>query len=44
VAFGLGAALEWFPVPDVSVSARAALRAAGADLRAEGVIGFAAYF
>ncbi|HET8542858.1 MAG TPA: hypothetical protein VFL83_23500 [Anaeromyxobacter sp.] len=44
VAYGLGAGLEWFPVPDLSVAARAALRGAGAALGAEGVLGLAAYF
>jgi hypothetical protein len=44
VAFGVGAGLEWFPAPDVSVSARAALRGAGAELSAEAVLGVAAYF
>ncbi len=44
VAFGMGAGLEWFPVPDLSVSARAARRGAGAELAAEGVLAFAGYF
>ncbi len=44
IAFGLGAGLEWFPVPDLSVSARAALRGAGADVAAEAVLAVAAYF
>ncbi len=44
LAFGLGAALEWFPVPDVSVSARAGLRGAGTAMAGEGVLAFAAYF
>ncbi len=44
VAFGIGAALEWFPAPELSVSPRLALRGAGADLAAEGVLAVAAYF
>jgi hypothetical protein len=44
IAWGLGAALEWFPAPDVSLSARAALRGAGVDAAAEGALGLAAYF
>ncbi len=44
VAFGIGAALEWFPAPELSVSPRLALRGAGAALAAEGVLAVAAYF
>jgi hypothetical protein len=44
LAFGIGAALEWFPAPELSVSPRLALRGAGADLAAEGVLALAAYF
>ncbi len=44
LAWALGAALEWFPAADLSLSARAALRGAGADLSAETVLGLAAYF
>ncbi|HEX9051491.1 MAG TPA: hypothetical protein VF841_13250 [Anaeromyxobacter sp.] len=44
VAFGLGAALEWFPAPELSVSPRVALRGAGGTLAAEGVLAVAAYF
>jgi hypothetical protein len=44
VAFGIGAALEWFPAPELSISPRVALRGAGAALAAEGVLAVAAYF
>jgi hypothetical protein len=44
LAFGIGAALEWFPAPELSVSTRVALRGAGAELAAEGVLAVAAYF
>ncbi len=44
LALGLGAALEWFPAPDLALSARAALRGAGTDVAAEGTLAVAAYF
>jgi hypothetical protein len=44
LAFGIGAALEWFPAPELSVSPRVAVRGAGAELAAEGVLAIAAYF
>ncbi len=48
VAFGVGAALEWFPVPELALSprlaVRAVLRGAGRDVGAETLLGVAAYF
>jgi len=44
LAFGFGAALEWFPAPDLSFAARGGLRATGAALAAEAVAALAAYF
>lgn len=44
IAFGLGAGLEWFPAPDLSLAARAAVRGAGGALAAEAVLAIAAYF
>jgi len=44
LAFGLGAALEWFPTPDLSLAARGGLRGTGAALAAEAVAALSAYF
>jgi len=44
LAFGLGAGVEWFPATDVSLSARAAIRAAGPAAAADGLVALAAYF
>lgn len=43
-AFGVGGALELFPVLDLSVSARAALRVTGGAPSLEAVVGLGAYF
>jgi hypothetical protein len=44
LALGVGAGIEWFPAPELSISTRAALRAAGGDPAVEAVLGLAAYF
>jgi hypothetical protein len=44
VAFAATAGLEWFPVRDLSIAARAALRGAGGALSVELTLGAAAYF
>ena len=44
LALAAGAGLEWFPVRDVSIAARAALRSAGGAPLLELVAGAAAYF
>lgn len=44
LALGVGAALEWFPAADVSISPRVALRAAGGEPAAELGVALAGYF
>jgi hypothetical protein len=44
VAYGLGAALEAFPAPGLSISARVAWRGVGGAHAAEVVVATAVYF
>jgi hypothetical protein len=43
-AFGVGAALEWFPAAEVSVAPRVAVRMLGSEARAEVGLALCAYF
>ncbi len=44
VAFGAGAALEWFAAGDLSIAPRAALRVAGGEASLEVTLAFGGYF